>query len=73
MAEQGMFERDAPRKGSTSPVPAGGGGESAQGRVRPAPRRYTVSLRRRTVPPTTSAAEMISRFLMMYCPSIVGA
>jgi len=29
--------------------------------------------RSRTVPPITSAAEMMSRFLMMYCPSIVGA
>ena len=29
--------------------------------------------RGRTVPPTTNPAEMISRFLMMYCPSNVGA
>ena len=28
---------------------------------------------RRTVPPRTSAAAMITRFLTMYCPSIVGA
>ena len=30
-------------------------------------------LERRTAPPTTNAAAMISRFLMMYWPSIVGA
>jgi hypothetical protein len=30
-------------------------------------------LGRRTVPPITIAAAMITRFLMMYCPSSVGA
>lgn len=43
---------------------------STSGRMR---RRWVTCFRAATVPPITIAALMMTRFLMMYCPSRVGA